>query len=218
MNCLLVAATISEIAPFLEHYRESQKRWHIDLELDVLVTGIGLVATTYQLSRQIAVRRPDLVVQAGLAGCFDPSVSLAKVVTIKKDAIADEMVIESDNLRTLFDLKLVPASQRPYKNGWLVNPDTGMLKRSRLKLANGVSVNQVSTSSQLIKLYKKKFNPLTESMEGAALHYVCLMEKIPFLQLRSLSNYVGERNKKKWKMKEAIQNLNKELIRLLENL
>jgi futalosine hydrolase len=55
-------------------------------------------------------------------------------------------------------------------------------------------------------------------MEGAALHYVCLMEKIPFLQIRSISNYIGERNKKNWNMKESIINLNKELIRLLEQL
>lgn len=52
-------------------------------------------------------------------------------------------------------------------------------------------------------------------MEGAALHYVCLIEKIPFMQIRSLSNFVGERDKSKWRMKEAITNLNKELETLL---
>ena len=54
-------------------------------------------------------------------------------------------------------------------------------------------------------------------MEGAALHYVCLMEKIPFIQLRSISNYIGERNKKKWNMQESINNLNEHLIRLIKN-
>ena len=52
-------------------------------------------------------------------------------------------------------------------------------------------------------------------MEGAALHYVCLSEKIPFLQLRSVSNYVGERDKSKWALREAIMNLNIELQRLI---
>ena len=51
--------------------------------------------------------------------------------------------------------------------------------------------------------YENKFLPVIESMEGAALHYVCLMEKIPFLQIRSISNYIGERDKKKWNMKDA---------------
>jgi futalosine hydrolase len=68
----------------------------------------------------------------------------------------------------------------------------------------------------MIGFYKNKFNPVTESMEGAALHYVCLMENIPFSQLRGISNYIGERNKKKWKMKEAILKLNDELIRIIK--
>ena len=54
----------------------------------------------------------------------------------------------------------------------------------------------------------EKFNPGIESMEGAALHYVCLLQKVSFLQLRSISNMVGERDKSKWAMKEAINNLN----------
>jgi futalosine hydrolase len=52
-------------------------------------------------------------------------------------------------------------------------------------------------------------------MEGAALHYVALCEKIPFLQLRAVSNYVGERDKNKWALREAIANLNMELQRIL---
>ncbi len=52
-------------------------------------------------------------------------------------------------------------------------------------------------------------------MEGAAFHYVCLQEKIPFLQLRAISNYVGERNKANWNLNEAIRNLNKKLIEIV---
>jgi futalosine hydrolase len=55
-------------------------------------------------------------------------------------------------------------------------------------------------------------------MEGAALHYVCLQENIPFLQIRSISNRVGERDKAKWEFKEAIKNLNKELAVLLKEI
>jgi futalosine hydrolase len=48
-------------------------------------------------------------------------------------------------------------------------------------------------------------------MEGAAFHYVCLMKQIPFIQIRSISNKVGERDKRKWKMKHAIERLKEEL-------
>ena len=67
----------------------------------------------------------------------------------------------------------------------------------------------------MIQFYRNAFDPVTESMEGASLHYVCLMEDIPFVQIRSVSNYIGERNKQKWNMMDSIINLNKALKSLV---
>ncbi len=53
----------------------------------------------------------------------------------------------------------------------------------------------------------EKFGAEVESMEGAAFHYVCLQQKINFLQLRSISNRVGERDKSKWKLKRQLKTL-----------
>jgi futalosine hydrolase len=218
MNCLLVAATAMEIAPFLEHQRQTEKLLHIDFKLDVLISGIGLTASTYALTKQLSIKKPDLVIQAGVGGCFDSKIPLGKVLSIKQETVADQSVVELNSLKTLFKLNLVPYNQFPYKKGWLVNPYKNLIKRSKLKAVKGISVNEITTNKKKIQYYTEEFNPVVESMEGAALHYVCLMENIPFLQIRSVSNYIGERNKKKWNMKESIQNLNNELIRLLENL
>ncbi len=212
-NILITAATAREIAPFLEHYCNKEFQG-----TDVLLTGIGLTSCTYHLSRYINLKKPGLIIQAGVAGSFDKRISLSEVVAIKQDTIGDESVIELNKLKTLFDLKLVPHNQFPYKKGWLINPGTALLKKSTLKIVKGISVNQITTSPQVINFYRKEFNPVTESMEGAALHYVCMMEKIPFLQIRSISNYIGERNKKNWNMKESIANLNSELIRMIERM
>ena len=157
------------------------------------------------------------MIQPGVAGCFDPGIDLGQVVAVKQDAIADQSVVELEKLKTLFDLQLVPQDQLPYQKGWLINPNKEILKRSNLKLVKGISVNQISTSKQVIKFYRDVFDPVTESMEGAALHYVCLLENIPFLQIRSISNYIGERNKKKWNMMDSISNLNESLIRIINN-
>lgn len=218
MNCLLVTATAKEIVDFLDHYRNSYKTTFVDITIDVLITGIGLTATTYSLTKYFGLKRPDFVIQAGVAGCFDKNIPLGSVVAIRQDTIADESVIELKRLKTLFDLKLVSPNQFPYKKGWLVNPDKGIFKRNKYKSVKAISVNQISTDRKMISLYQKTFRPAIESMEGAAFHYVCLSEKIPFLQLRSISNYIGERNKTKWEIKDAVNNLNKELIRLLESL
>lgn len=215
MICLLVAATAFEIAPFLEYHRKVALD-KTNAEIDILITGIGLAATTYSLSKQIQIRRPGMIIQAGIGGCFDNNISLGSVVGIKQEVIGDQAVIEHGELKTMFDLGLVPKNHFPFSNGWLPNK-SDILKKIKLKKVKGITTNEITTSRQKIRLYRDKFNPSVESLEGAALHYVCLMEKIPFLQIRSISNYIGERNKKKWRLEESIANLNKELIALLQS-
>jgi len=58
MNCLIIAATPIEIAPFiraLQKVKVTSKKW----EVDVLITGIGLLATSYTLQKQLQLKRPD---------------------------------------------------------------------------------------------------------------------------------------------------------------
>ena len=190
MNILLIAATVKEIEPFLQQHRNSKNL----LDIDILITGIGLTSATYHLAKQLQLKKPELVIQAGVAGCFDEQLALGSVVIIKQDTIADESVVELKRLKTIFDLGLISPNEFPYSKGWLINSNKTFLKRSGLKTVKGISVNHVTSSKEMIVFYKNKFNPVVESMEGAAMHYVCLMEKILFLQLRSISNYIGERN------------------------
>jgi futalosine hydrolase len=157
------------------------------------------------------------VIQAGVAGCFNRKIPLGSVVAVKKETIADQSVIELKKLKTLFDLQLIPHDQFPFKKGWLEN-DHEALKKLKLKRVNAISVNEITTSKQRVRFYEQSFRPAIESMEGAALHYTCLMEKIPFLQLRSISNYIAERDKTKWDMKTSIINLNKVLIHMVDTL
>ena len=214
MKILVAAATPIEISPFLKQLREDPL---IFSNTDVLITGIGLTATTYTLSQQFQIYKPDLVIQAGVGGCFDKTKPLGTVVAVKQETIADQSVIEINQLKTLFDLKLIPHNQFPYRNGWLINKNE-LLKNIKLQKVKGISVNEITTSKKKMMFYENHFSPVVESMEGAALHYTCLMENIPFIQIRAVSNYIAERNKKKWNMKESVDNLNKELVKTLKNI
>jgi len=214
MKILVAAATPIEISPFLKQLREDPLLFS---NTDVLITGIGLTATTYTLSKQFQIYKPDLVIQAGVGGCFDKTKPLGTVVAVKQETIADQSVIEINQLKTLFDLKLVPHNQFPYRNGWLINKNE-LLKNIKLQKVKGISVNEITTSKKKMMFYENHFSPVVESMEGAALHYTCLMENIPFIQIRAVSNYIAERNKKKWNMKESVDNLNKELVKTLKNI
>ena len=213
MDILLIAATAKEIEPFFEYYRNTKKTQNID----ILITGIGLTAATYRLLKQLQLKRPGMVIQAGVAGCFDKKIPLGTVVAVKKETIADQSVIELKKLKTLFDLKLITHDQFPFKKGWLEN-NSAVLRKLKLKKVDAISVNEITTSKQRVRFYEESFQPAIESMEGAALHYTCLMEKIPFIQLRSISNYIAERDKTKWDMKKSIVNLNETLIHFVETI
>jgi futalosine hydrolase len=90
----------------------------------------------------------------------------------------------------------------------LVNSNIDRWAGYRVSFVRGATINCISSTPQQVQQIVQKYDPDVESMEGAALHYVCLQEKIDFIQLRAVSNYVGERNKNNWKMKEAIAGLN----------
>jgi futalosine hydrolase len=105
-------------------------------------------------------------------------------------------------------------NEDPWTNGRLCN-NISVLQKIGLTIVDGVTINEITTHPERIRFYKEALRANIETMEGAALHYVALCEKIPFLQLRAISNYVGERDKNKWALREAIANLNMELQRIL---
>jgi futalosine hydrolase len=209
MEVLLCAATRFEIDPTIQ-YLASQNIKNID----ILVTGVGLIAATYHITKAVYQKRPQLILQAGIAGALDNNLKLGSVVIIESETVGDLGVMEQGSFRSLFDMEFVQENDRPWTNARLLNA-SGILDEILLPKVKGVSINEITTLPSRIEHYKDALGASVESMEGAALHYVGLMENIPFLQVRSLSNFVGERDKSKWHIKEAIENLNKELIPII---
>jgi futalosine hydrolase len=213
MHILLVAATEQELAPCQEMYSDPAAV-PAGMGLGFCVTGVGSVPTAYRLADRFHQKRPDLAIQAGIAGCFS-EIPTGTVMAVSSDAFADLGVWEAGRFRSLFDLGLENPGAFPFRDGCLVNPWKSLLGLTELPLARSITVNEISTGKDRIHAFKERFNPVLESMEGAAYHYVCLQEKIPFVQIRAVSNAIGERDKTKWSMPRAIESLNAELVRLL---
>lgn len=200
MKILIVAATPLEVAPLIKLLRGKKN-------INVLITGIGGVATCYNMLKTLQSGKYDLLIQAGIAGSFDKKIKPGSVVAVKNDYFGDLGVVENKQRKNLFDLALLNPNEKPFKNGWLQNPHKKLLTLSNLQFVNAVSVNEITTAKADIEYYRS-IRSQVESMEGAAFQYTALLEKIPFIQIRGISNYVGERNKKKWEIYPAIENLN----------
>jgi len=207
MRILLTASTKFEIEPFLADNKD----------VEVLITGVGVPATMYHLQKKLHQEKYDLVIQAGIAGTFKHNIELGEVVLVKQDTFADIGMEEQKNFKTIFNAGFAEKDAFPFSNGWLINSNN-QLQLSLLRQAKAITVNKVSDSMLQKQQAILHFSPEIESMEGAALHYVCLQENIPFIQIRSISNAVGERDKSNWKIKEAIHHLNQELAGIINNL
>jgi len=218
MRVFITAATVGEWMPcFLnidKFYTEKSKR----LKIYFHQSGVGMLATSFSLTKLILEEKPDLLVQIGMAGCFDESVTLGKVVVIDNEIDGNSGVEENGKWRDLFNLKLEKANYPPYVKCALPNHHLDKLNLLKLKAVTGITVNEISTRRERIKQLVKKYKPVTESMEGAALHYVCRNTNTMFLQMRTISNYVGERDKSKWLIKPSLDNLNVTLIKYIDKL
>ncbi|MEI7628286.1 MAG: futalosine hydrolase [Bacteroidota bacterium] len=216
MRVIISAATVGEWMPsFLNvntlYTGESQR-----LKLQYHQSGIGMLAASFALTKLALEDKPDLIIQVGIAGTFDSSLLLGSVVAIHEETIGDLGVEEDGKWKDLFDLKLEKSSYHPFEKRKLPNQWLTKYNLLGLKEVSGITVNEISTNPERIQKLVKKYNPGIESMEGAALHYVARETNIPFIQIRAISNYIGERDKSNWQMKLAIDNLNQTLLKYID--
>ena len=212
MDILLVAATEMEIKEFiLTGLSETNHT------IDLLITGIGMPLTIFHLTKQLSQKKYDLVIQAGIAGTFNNKYKTGSVVIVEKEFFGEIGVEEKDEFKTIFEKGLADGNIFPFEDGF-INNENELLEEIDLPKVCGVTINRISDSKSQMQFYKMRFNADVESMEGSGLHLVCKSMNQPFIQLRSISNEVGERDKAKWDMKGALKNLNKELLKVVNHL
>lgn len=205
MKILLVSATEAEVAAYLSRKHE----W-----VHSLITGVGSVATTYALSKALASDQYDFVLQAGVGGSYDKGVPLGSVLHVVQDCFGDLGAEDHDKYVSMMELGLIQANEPPYSNGMLCAPPNNISNAIALPKVSGITVQTVTGSASTVAL-RGAMGHVVESMEGAAMHYVCLQEGIAFAQVRGISNYVTPRDRNSWKMKDAIVNLNEWLSNFL---
>lgn len=219
MDILLIAATGAEIAPLIKHIApaatavEEQVFAYKEHRVEVLITGVGMMATAYRVGKKLAAGRYGLAIQAGVAGSYNYTVPPGTVVFVKEEVIGGWGAEDGASFISMFDLGLADRDAYPFANGRLENS-----REENLLPVSSVSVNTVTGSEETVKLMTERYGADIESMEGAAFHYVCLAEGQPFVQIRAISNYVERRNRAAWQMDTAINNLNSFLVNYLDQL
>jgi futalosine hydrolase len=216
MYIVIAAATSLEVQPFVERLEKGEMPLE-NHKVEVLITGVGILASTYAITTSCH-KKPDLIIQAGIAGTFNPKFPPGSITLVKEEASGDCGVTENKVFKDVFDLQFADPNKSPFTNKKMVNPNIEKWQHFGLPLATGLTVNQISTDPDRIQQLKEKYGCDIESMEGASLHYACLNSGIDFLQLRAISNNIGIRDKKEWKIKEAVTLLNDTLFKIIQTL
>jgi futalosine hydrolase len=189
-----------------------------DHDVDVLTTGVGMIATAAWCSRTFAAEHYDLALNVGLCGSFDASLAAPDVVHVIADRIAELGAEDGDDFLTIHQLQLLGENDFPFDGGLLVNTNPPPLPSlATLRSVTGITVNTVHGNERTIAAVRDRYDPDVESMEGAAFMYASLIAGVPFAQVRAVSNAVVRRNRGAWKIDEAIRALGEQSVTLLES-
>ena len=168
---------------------------------------------------------PKQVINIGIAGAYpNDIIKIGDVAVASEEVYADEGVQTEDRFLTIADLgfPLFFKEDQPYFDTFPI-PDARVVQEKLITqtglavhCGRFVTVSSCTSSSELYQKRNKQFQPLCESMEGAALCHVCTVNNIIFTEIRGISNFVGPYDRKDWQIEPAIQAATGAVLNYLE--
>lgn len=197
----ILSATQLEQQPlrdrFGDHYAGYDLTW--------IVGGMGAGATAVATLKIIENLQPNIIIQTGIAGTLSrDGVAVRDVVLVGSDYQADLGAWRNGTERHFehFDtLSEAAVIECPYAEPL----------GEYLRIVSARSANSACSSLPI------RAGEVLESMEGAAFFGICYAERVPFLQLRAISNHVDDL-RGEWQVPRALEALVGGMDTLLGNL
>jgi futalosine hydrolase len=226
MKILIVAASNNEVKELRDRLTfvskvdsQLQNYRYGNLDIAILISGHGSIFMAYHLTRTLNAYNYDLAINMGIAGSFDYFLELGFVVNVVQDQFADLGIEEKDSFFTLSEKEMMPEDSYPFTGEILRSLGNFEIEEVETLIpVKAITVNTLNGRQENIQKAKAKFNCEIETMEGGAFFYVCLMEKIPFLQIRSISYFIELRKVENWNLPLAIRNLTSSVFDILKEL
>lgn len=223
MKILMVAATWMEVKLLtdeLEFRGEKshllKQYWFADHEIDILITGIGTTFATFHLTNTLQQNTYQLVINLGIAGSLTHDLKIGEVVSVTSEEFADLGIEEKEEFLTLFETGFIESNEFPFEGGVLKATNNNNF--SGIKKVRGITTNKSHGRGTSIEEIQQKFMAHVESMEGAAVLFVCNWFGVSCYQIRAISNYVEPRDSSKWNIPLALENLKKTILEILYKL
>jgi futalosine hydrolase len=187
-------------------------------DVDMLTTGVGMLATAAWVSRAIVERRYDLALNLGVCGSFRADLAPGVVVHVTTECLPEMGAEDGERFLPIEELGLLAADEFPCAAGRLCNvtpPQNAAL--APLPRVDGITVNTVHGEEASIARVVARLRPDVETMEGAAFMYACLVQGLPFAEVRAVSNIVERRNRAAWRLGDAIRALGETALAIIDH-
>jgi futalosine hydrolase len=238
---ILIAAAVREEASHLRDRLESPRTFMVGLRevvsgnlcgipVRILTTGPGQVNAVQALTAAIEDERPALVIQTGCAGAFAASGLAVGDIGIATEEIDVHLGIEAQEAgfplvplpfpiarndqgeirnRYFLDARLAAGAQEIVRRAF---SDTAVQVQS----GSFLTVSTITATDRTAFNYQSLFGPCMESMEGAGAAHVAIHYRLPFLEIRSASNRVGNRDRDTWQTALAFERCGKAVWALIQ--
>ena len=227
-HILFAAAEIEELTCAQEAFKKFEKELNNKVEVFFMLTGVGTTSTCYRLTKELlkaeASGNPySLIMDLGIAGSFDlVNFPIGSAAVIAEEHAGNLGFETEAGFKTLFDYNVWKPNEHPYTACSLKRKPVPFAHLEKMlndyPSAIGVTVQTVTCDPQKVSEMRNRFNAEIESMEGAAFYYVALLEQVPFFEIRTVSNAVGESDSKKWDSAAALRSLTSCCEDILSNL
>lgn len=215
---LIIAATRGELEPLLgvlEDLRPLPLRYGEAVggnlnggPLALATLGVGKVNTAAGLALAIDALRPAAVVQIGLGGAFpDAGLDIGEAAVASEEVHLDSGALTGSGFEEMeaIGFRLLTSPRKVF-NRVPVDADLSKeLAGNSLRLLPFGTSETVTGDRDDVPELALRYGVAIESMEGAAAAQVSLALAVPFAEVRGVSNEVGERDKKNWRIEEALE-------------
>lgn len=197
----------------------------------VLITGPGMINAAQAMTAVLEQIKPDLIIHTGCAGAYDQSGLVIGDVGIALSDTDIHTGIESENLVCpdplpfpLFDSAWGSVTSVYPLNQALGAKAKALLstafEKQNVRVACGafITVSTITATEQRAQSLQMAYEPIMESMEGSASAHIARLYQIPFLEIRSVSNRVGKRDKSLWNLPLAFERCSLAMITLITHL
>lgn len=176
-------------------------------DVDVLVTGVGVVDAAIAVTRALASGAYDIVINAGIAG------ALPGVANVGDGVVVAEEFLEL-NLETGSPLAL-PDGLRVADAVYCPEPIVGALVQRGFSSVRGVTVSRVTATNETAARLAA-LGAQVESMEGFAVLRAAERAGVRALEVRGISNIVGDRATSAWSFAAGVKGLERVLRATLD--